>query len=267
MVLHKRTRLTPVQRKEVYDKYTIEKKRVAVLARDYHVSRPTIYKIIERGRMRDFTPHRSTNARFRCLKYGLRRLAKIEKTIEEKLKRQAKRYNKDYPGQMVHGDTKRLPLLEGQKTTDMREYLFVAIDDYSRELFAAIMPDKTQYSAARFLEQVIDECAYSIEQYYTDNGKEYKGDPNRHAFMSTCKEHKIEQGFTRIKTPRTNGKAERVIRTIMAWHNVNRFNSPAHRANELKRFINYYNWVKPHKGINNATPGEKLLDYFYPEKV
>lgn len=45
------------------------------------------------------------------------------------------------------------------------------------------MPDKTQYSAEKFLEQVVEECAYTIEQYYTDNGKEYKGDPEHHAFM------------------------------------------------------------------------------------
>ena len=31
---------------------------------------------------------------------------------------------------MVHMDTKRLPLLKGQKSTDRREYLFVAIDDF-----------------------------------------------------------------------------------------------------------------------------------------
>jgi len=31
------------------------------------------------------------------------------------------------------------------------EHLFVAIDDFSRELYAAILPDKTQYSAANFL--------------------------------------------------------------------------------------------------------------------
>jgi len=39
------------------------------------------------------------------------------------------------------------------------------------------------------------------------------------------------------------------------------------RKNELKRFVNYYNWVKPHKGIDGLTPGEKLLTYFYPEKL
>ena len=30
---------------------------------------------------------------------------------------------------------------------------------------------------------------------------------------------------------------------------------------------NYYNWVKPHKGIDGLTPGEKLINYFYHEKL
>jgi integrase, catalytic domain protein len=39
-------------------------------------------------------------------------LSKAEKAIEEKLKKkQAKHYNKSYLGEMVHFDTKRLPLL------------------------------------------------------------------------------------------------------------------------------------------------------------
>lgn len=267
MVVHKHTRLTPIQRKIICRKYTEEKVTASDLSREFHVSRPTIYKIIHRGREQDFSIHSSTNARFRTVKYGLRRLAKIEKKIEDRLKKQAKRYNKDYPGQMVHGDTKRLPLLTGQKATDRHEYLFVAIDDYSRELFAAILPDKTQTSSALFLDQVIDECAYSIELYYTDNGKEYKGDPRKHAFMATCQKHGIEQSYTRVKRPQTNGKAERVIRTIMDWHSSHMFNSSAHRKNELNRFINYYNWVKPHKGIDGLTPGEMLIEYFYPENV
>lgn len=238
------------------------------LAREYHVSRPTIYKILKRGRRNDFSIHKSTNSRFRCLKCGIKRLAKIEAQIENRLKLQSKRYNKDYPGQMIHCDTKRLPPLEGQKTTETREYLFITIDDFSRELFAAILPDKTQYSAKKFLEQVVDECAYTIEQYYTDNGKEYKGDPKNHAFMKTCTEYKIEQRFARVKHPQTNGKAERVIRTIMElWHNKTRFDSSAHRKNELTRFVNFYNLVKPHSGISGITPMEKLIKYFYPEKL
>ena len=268
MVIHKKTRLTPHQRKEIYRQYYQDSRRLTDLAREYHVSRPTIYKIIQRGRDRDFSIHKSTNKRYRCVKYGLRRLAKIERVLEERRKRQAKRYNKDYPGEMLHGDTKRLPVLKGQSSLDRHEYLFVAIDDFSRELYAAILTNKTQYAAKQFLEQVVDECPYTIEQYYTDNGKEYRGDPDKHAFMLLCKEHHIEQRFTRVRTPRTNGKAERVLRTIMQmWHQKTRFNSSAHRQTELKRFVNYYNTVKPHKSIDNMTPMEKLIVYFYPEDL
>jgi len=268
MNIHKNTRLTPIQREELYKLFKEDNRRVCDLSKEFRVSRPTVHKIIGRGRQRDFTIHKSTNVRYRCLKYGLKRLAKIEKRIENKLKQEARRYNKNYPGEMIHGDTKRLPLLKGQTALEKREYLFVAIDDYSRELFAAILPDKTQYSAKLFLDQVIEECAYSIECYYTDNGTEYKGNSNNHSFMKNCEENNISQRFTKVRTPQTNGKAERVIRTIMEmWHNKVKFTSSAHRKNELKRFINYYNLVKPHKGIDGLTPIEKLIEYFYPKSV
>jgi len=268
MVIHKKTRLTPIQRQAIYSSYYEDKKTVTDLAEAYHVSRPTIYKILRRGRHKDFTIHRSTNKRFRCLPYGIKRLARVEAEIEARLKRQARRYNKDYPGQMLHGDTKRLPLLQGDSALKRREYLFVAIDDFSRELYAAILPDKTQLSAKAFLEQVLEECPYTIEQYYTDNGKEYKGDPRHHAFVKLCSEHKIEQRFTRPRNPKTNGKAERVIKTLMdLWHDKTRFASSAHRKTELRRFLNYYNGVRPHKGIDGLTPEEKLIQYFYPETL
>lgn len=267
MTIHKRTRLTPFQRRDVANDYYQSHIRVCGLERKYLVSRPTIYKIIHRARDKDYSIHKSINKRFRCLEYGLKRLSKVEKQLEEKLKRQARRYNKNYPGEMAHGDTKRLPLLTGESSQQTREYLFVAIDDFSRELYAAILPDKTQFSAKRFLEQVLEECPYTIEQWYTDNGLEYKGNAD-HAFRKLCRESKIEQRFTKVNTPQTNGKAERVIRTLMdMWHRKTIFKSRAHRKQELIRFVNWYNTVKPHKGISNLTPMEKLIQYFYPDKL
>ena len=265
MTIHKRARLTPIQRQEIFNKYYRENVRICDLCRQHTVSRPTIYRVLERGRNKDFSIHKSTNKRFRCLEYGLKRLSKIEAELEKKLKNQAKRYNKTYPGEMLHSDNVRLPLLKGESLFDKPERLYVAIDDFSRELYAAILSDKTQYSAARFLEQVVNECPYTIEVWYTDNGTEFKGNPKAHAFMKLCQENTIEQRFTKVQTPRTNGKAERVIRTIMEmWHNKTMFKSKQHRKTELIRFVNYYNTVKPHKGINNMTPMEKLINYFYP---
>lgn len=173
-----------------------------------------------------------------------------------------------YPGEMVHADTTALSILKGASAFDKPEHLFVAIDDYSRELYAAILPDKTQYSAARFLKQVVNECPYTIEIWCTDHGREWEGNPETHAFMKLCRSYEIDQGFTKTRTPRTNGKAERVIKTLKRmWHDKTKFKSSAHRKQELIRFVNYYNTVKPHKGINNMTPMEKLISYFYPSEL
>jgi len=265
MVIHKRTRLTPIQRKELSDDYFIRHIRVCDLMRKYRVSAPTVYKILHRARDKDYSVHKSINKRFRCLQYGIKRLSKIEKKIEEKLKKQAKRYNKNYPGEMVHVDTKRLPLLKGESPKDTHEYLFVGIDDFSRELYASILPDKTQYSSRKFLAQVLEECPYTIEQIYSDNGLEYKGNGEKHAFMKLCSENKIEQRFTKVKHPQTNGKAERVIRTLVEmWHQKTVFKNRNHRKLELIRFVNYYNTVKAHKGIDGKTPMEQLIQYFFP---
>lgn len=72
--------------------------------------------------------------------YGIELLAKIEASLEPKKKLQARCDNESYPGAMRCFDTKRLPLLKGESQTVPRD---VAIDDFSKELFAAILPDKT----------------------------------------------------------------------------------------------------------------------------
>lgn len=268
MNIHKNTKLTPKQREELCNDYYKRNIRKCDLIKKYLVSRPVVNKVIERGRNNDYTVHKSINKRFQCLQYGIKRLSKIENKIQEKLKKKAKRYNKKYPGEMIHVDTKRLPLLIGESTKDPREYLFVGIDDYSRELYAVITLDKTQHSSSQFLNQMIEECPYTIEQIYSDNGTEYKGNEDKHEFMLLCKENKIEQRFTKVKHPWTNGKAERVIRTLIEmWHDKTEFKNREHRKKELIRFVNYYNTVKPHKGIDNLTPMEKLINYFYPEKM
>jgi transposase InsO family protein len=265
MKIHKNTRLTPIQRKQLRNEYYQKSLRICDLCKQYQISRPTVYKILERSRNNDYSIHNSTNKRFRCLEYGLKRLSKIEKELEEKQKKQAKRYNKNYPGEMFHFDTKRLPILKGESPHLNHEYLFVAIDDFSRELYAGILPDKTQHSSSDFLNQVLIECPYTIEQAYSDNGTEYRGNPKQHAFAKLCANNKIEQRFTKVRRPRTNGKAERVIRTLIEmWHSKTRFKNRNQRKLELIRFVNYYNTVKPHKGINGQTPFEKLINYFYP---
>lgn len=262
MKIHKRTRLALTDREELWKLYATRKYTQQQLAETFRVSRQTISKILKRCRGQEFYPRASGNKRFRSLQYGLKRLAKIEAEIEIRKKSEARRYNKSYPGELVHFDTKGLPLIKGEDKLSPREYLFVAIDDFSRELYARILPDKSQISSSEFLRQVIDECPYTVECTYSDNGTEYKGTKD-HSFVSLCKDSGIGQKFTKVKCPQTNGKAERVIRTLIElWHEKTMFKSREHRNQELTRFINYYNTVRPHKGIDDQTPYEKLKEYF-----
>jgi len=130
------------------------------------------------------------------------------------------------------------------------------------------MPDKISFSSQAFLLQVIDERPYTIECVYSDNGKEYKETIPYHPFALTCNVNNITQRFNKIKTSKTNNKAERVIRTIFQmWHNVKQFSSKEKRRINLIRFVNFYNTVKPHSEIANQTPYECLYNYFYPDKV
>ncbi|MCC8997747.1 MAG: integrase core domain-containing protein [Nitrosomonas sp.] len=57
----------------------------------------------------------------------------------------------------------------------------------------------------------------------------------------------------------TNDKAEQVIHTLMdMWHSQISFEESTDRRIQLLHFINFYNTVNPHKGLNNVTPYEIL---------
>ena len=263
MNLHKNTRVTPYARQQIWQLHQTGQWSKSALAIRFHVSRPTIHNIINQARLQVFVPAASTNKRFQTIQFGLKRLAKVEQSIQDRLKREARRYHKSYPGEMLHVDTKRLPAIKGELATAPRQYLFVGIDDYSRELYAAILPDKSQHSATAFLtDTLLAQCPYQIDCVYSDNGTEYKGTES-HLFVATLKAQRINQKFTRVARPQTNGKAERVIRTLIEmWHQKHVIKDAQHRQVELVRFINFYNTVKPHKGLNNATPYEILMTYF-----
>lgn len=165
------------------------------------------------------------------------------------------------PGDLVHADTKRLPYIDGESKETKREVLFVGIDDHTRWLIADILPDKTQWSAAIFGRTAVRRLPFQTETWYTDNGTEWTG-KDTHAFVAFCRNREIEQAFTKVKHPWTNGKAERVIRALLTeWFRKNRFGSRNERRRSLYRFVDWYNHRRPHLGINGQTPAERLMSY------
>ena len=251
-------------RRAIYQAW-LKGQSVSSLAKEYKVSRPTIYKIIKNARMNIFMLHTSMNKRYRTIEWGLKRLTKKELKIALKIakrEKRLKRYEKAIPGELVHLDTKRLPLLRGEAKNCRREYLFVAIDDHSRWLYADIFPDKTSYSAAIFADEMVKSVPFKVHDLYSDNGSEYKGFKS-HPLVMLCKNNDLKQYYTQIKHPWTNGKAERVIRTLMEeWHPRTRtnHNSREHRRRYLYAYVNWYNQNRFHQTIN-STPLDTLNDF------
>ena len=256
--MHKNTKLTPTLRKEAYLNWSSGKRSVRSLANRYNVDKVIIQRVIRRGRLGDFSVHDSTNRRYRRIEYGLKRLSKTISKI--KPKRKIVRYEKQWPGEMVHGDTKRianLPAIPGKKAN--REVLFVGIDDCTRYLIADILPDRTMWSSADFLETLLTRSPYFIECHYSDNGGEYRG-ARDHAFVAKCTQHGIQQKFTKPRHPWTNGKAERVIRTLMEeWYPKARESKTyEERRMLLYKYVDFYNHQRGHMSLQGKPPVEKL---------
>lgn len=262
--MHKNTKLLPYQRRDIFRRWGMGT-RVTDLAREYKVSRETIYETVRDGRLQIFSNRSSMNHRYRTVLHGFRRLEKTRQRVAEKLARKARRlnrYEKAIPGEMLHLDTKRLPLLRGEAAMQPREYLFVAVDDHSRTAFADIFPDKTGYSAAIFLAEAKRSLPFPIAGIYSDNGSEYRGRAD-HPVVALCRETGMSQAFTKVKHPWTNGKAERFIRTLMTeWHGKTRSNhlSRTHRRRHLYAYVDWYNQNRVHQSLG-TTPFGRLERY------
>jgi len=252
-------------RRELYRRW-IEGDTIAELAVHYSISRATAYRTVKKARLDIFVNLPSINHRYRQIEYGLKKLSKVEKALAKKLARREhrlRRYEKATPGEMVHFDTKKLPVMYGEAITQPKEWLHVAIDDFSRLLVADILPDKTGYSSAIFLEETIHAIPFRMECAFSDNGSEYRGRAD-HPFVQGLRRHRIEQKFTKPRHPQTNGKAERVIKTIMTqcFARAGRgFPSRDHRRRFLYAFVNWYNTTRPHESLGGIPPLQRIEAY------
>ena len=234
------------------------------MAKDYKVSRKTLYEAFHKAKLGVFGNYSSKNLRYRTIEYGFKRLRQTEVKLAKKLEKRElrkNRYVKTRPGEMVHTDSSVLPWLSGESIATPREYLYVFIDDFSRTLFADILPDQTSYSAAIAFDEALTMMPFKIERIYSDNGKEFKGE-----FKRLCAHYRIPQGFTRAYRPQTNGKAERVIKTIKGMMRGHRFLSREERRRVLYAIVRYYNHIRPHQSLGGISPFTCLENYLRETK-
>lgn len=77
-----RIRLSSQDREKIWGLYQTGTWKISRLAEEFCVSRPTIYKVLARARKGEFSPRKSTNRRYKCIKYGLKRLGRVEVGLE-----------------------------------------------------------------------------------------------------------------------------------------------------------------------------------------
>lgn len=194
---------------------------------------------------------------------GLHRLADLEPAAPEN------RYEYAQPGQLLHLDIKKLARFRqpGHRVTGNRqfnsdgigwEYVHLAIDDHSRVAFGSIEPNERGISACRALMQAVRYYRWlgvRFERVLTDNGACYKS----RCFRRLVRRLGMRHLRTRPYTPRTNGKAERLVQTsLREWAYARSYANSEQRAAAFKRWMHHYNWHRPHASLGHKPPISRI---------
>lgn len=179
------------------------------------------------------------------------------------------RYERQRAGEIVHIDIKKLGRFsrqghriagrgQGRSNRVGWDFVHVAIDDATRIAYVEILPDEKQESAAAFLERALawmQARRIGVERIMTDNGSAYRSK----LFAETLHAAGLRHLFTRPYTPRTNGKAERFIQTLLReWAYAKPYASSGRRNAALPYFMDRYNRRRPHASLAGRTPAQTL---------
>jgi len=179
------------------------------------------------------------------------------------------RYERAHPGELLHLDTKKLARIQqpGHRVTGNRqvmargvgyEFAHVAIDDYSRFAYVELLADEKRYTTSRFLLRALrafQQRGIRVQRVLTDNGTAYRSRPFRRA----CRWLGISAKRTRPYRPQTNGKAERLIQTLLRkWAYAIPYASSHARAAALQPWLRFYNEERPHASLNGQPPVSRL---------
>ena len=192
----------------------------------------------------------------------------------------AERYERERPGELIHIDVKKLGRIQGgagHRMTGRRhytprlkdvagrrrgtagwDYVHVAIDDATRLAYAEVLADEKATTAVAFLARALAFFArygIRVERVMTDNGSPYRS--TIHAIA--CRTLSVRHLRTRPRRPQTNGKAERLIRTMLGgWAYGALYATNRERTAALDGWLYRYNHQRPHRAIGRQPPITRL---------
>lgn len=183
------------------------------------------------------------------------------------------RYEHSTPGGLLHLDIKKLGKFgrPGHRVTGSRlhrrpgrglgwEFVHVAIDDYSRVAYVEVLEDERKATCAGFLRRAaawFAEQGIRIRRVLTDNGPGYAS----FAFRDAITELGARHIFTKPYTPRTNGKAERFIQTLLReWAYERPYRRSSDRRRRLRGYLRHYNERREHGSLGGLPPITRLRE-------
>jgi len=213
----------------------------------------------------------------------LNRLSHIDRVTGEP----ARRYERQRPGELIHVDvTKFGNIPDGggwrylgkqqgdwnrQATRDRtgiraRKYrpkvgtcfVHTVIDDYTRIAYAEIHDDEKAVTAVEVLHRAVAwfaERGVTVERVLSDNGSPYVS----HLWRDTCAALGVIHKRTRPRRPQTNGKIERLHRTMAdGWAYKKLYRSENARRAALAGWLHQYNHHRPHSALGGQPPINRL---------
>jgi transposase InsO family protein len=215
----------------------------------------------------------------------LNRLSHIDRVTGEP----ARRYERSRPGELIHVDvTKFGNIPDGggwrfvgreqgfanrratRDRTGKRNkryqpnlgncFVHTVIDDYSRVAYAEIHDDEKAITAVGVLQRAVAwfaERNVAVERVLSDNGSAYVS----HLWRDTCIDLGIKHKRTRPRRPQTNGKIERLHRTLGdGWAYKKLYTSEAARRAALAGWLHQYNHHRPHSALAGRPPITRLTN-------
>jgi transposase InsO family protein len=190
------------------------------------------------------------------------------------------RYERRRPGELVHVDIKTLGRISsrgaghrvlGHRASQISthrdgkhyrptgfEHVHVMVDDHSRLAYAEVLDALNAEAAVAFLRRALawfGERGVRIEQVMTDNGSAYVS----HSHCQALRELGLRHLRTRPYRPRTNGKAERFIQTLLnEWAYARVYGSSAERTRQLPAWLERYNYRRPHGSLGHQPPAARI---------
>ncbi|MEU7019471.1 IS481 family transposase [Streptomyces sp. NPDC046203] len=201
-------------------------------------------------------------------RYGLARLAHLDRATG----RVIRRYERERPGELVHVDIKKLGNIPdggghkflgrqpGRKNRKNAGYSYIhtAVDDHSRLAYSEILADEKKETATAFwtrAQAFFTQAGITVERVLTDNGSCYKS----HAWRELLAAAGITHKRTRPYRPQTNGKVERLNRTLMEeWAYARPYRSEQERRDAFPNWLHTYNHHRGHTALAGKTPASRV---------